>query len=181
MNATHTVDMGALQRSLSRTASGLRSSPRALLAIAALACAGSAQAQFGGTYERAGSSVGYEVGRAVGAKSPAAQGVASVMAQLLGGQVGKIVDDEQRLEQQAIDKARADAAYEAERRRLDPSYQPYSAASQRGSASIGLWSTGASAFASVDAQQAALLREWQQRNGRAQGSQTSEQVNYPRP
>jgi hypothetical protein len=104
------------------------------------------------------------------------------MAQLLGSQVGKSVDEKQRLEQQAIEKARADVAYEAERRRLDPSYQPYSASSQRGTASINQWASGSSAFASIDAQQAALQREWQQRNNRAHSPATSsDAARYPRP
>lgn len=91
------------------------------------------------------------------------------------------MDEKQRLEQQAVEKARADVAYEAERRRLDPSYQPYSASSQRGTTSINQWASGSSAFASIDAQQAALQREWQLRNNRHSQSTSSDAARSPRP
>ena len=191
MNTTHPST--SLRNALQSTALALSTSPKALLAIATLAATGEAQAQiFGGAYERAGGSIGYEVGRQ--AKSASAQGIAAVMGQVLGSQLGRHFDENARAaqeQQQAVDRARADAAaraaYDAERKRLDPSYMPgrdgYSGISQRGAASTSLWNQAATGLASVDRQLAASVREFQLRNQRAlaPAQQSHDASQYPGP
>lgn len=175
MNENNSTATAALQGALRSTAAALRASPKALLAVAALASTGMAHAQlFGGAYERAGGNIGYELGRQV---NSSAQGIATIMGQVLGGQLGRQFDEGQRAEQeraQAIERARIDAAaqaaYDAERQRLDPSYAPgaggYAGIAQRGAASTGLWNqTGLSG---VDRNIAAAVREIEMRNQRTQ-------------
>lgn len=158
----------ALQNALHITGASLRACPRALMAIALAAAAGGAHAQFGGTYERAGSTVGHELGRALsGDKNPYASSIAATMGQLLGSQFGKSLDESGRIEREAQERARADAAYEAERRKLDPAWLPtqgvsYGTAADRAAVGMQQWSSNF--YASHQARMAELQREWERNN-----------------
>lgn len=177
------VNQQGLQEALQGAARSLLASPRVVIAIAALASASGANAQWfgGGDYERAGSSIGYELGRSV--SSSRTQGIATVMTQTLLGQAGRMLDGRKKEEeqaqlaaQQAAAQASADAAYrsayDAERRRIDPNYVPgsdgYPAIARRGAASTQQWGA-VSGLSGVDAQLSALQREWQLRNEYAGG------------
>jgi len=178
------IDTNALQSALDRTAEALRASPRAVLAIAALAAAASAHAQLAGDYERAGNNVGYELGRTV--TNPRTQGIATAMGQILLGQVGRSADAQRRATEQAQAQAKADAAYmaayDAERRKTNPNYVPgsegYPALAKRGAGSTSQWNS-VNGLSGIDAQLAALQRDWQQRNGHAQSNSSVTQTQRP--
>ena len=104
--------------------------PGALAAFALAAGLTTAQGNaWAGGYESLGRSIGYELGRTAGPGVPGR--VASMVLQSVGGSVAAPMDaapqtsDQRRaaeLQRQAREQAGRDAAYAAERKRLDPSY-----------------------------------------------------------
>lgn len=200
--ASPTADTStALRMALDRSARAMLASPRALVFLAAMAGATVAHAQFAGDYERAGQSIGYDLGRAV--PGGPAQGVASTLAQLFGSQMGRSMDQQRREQQQAAQQAQQQAmsaaqaaqaeaacmaAYDAQRTKADPRYVPgsqgYPVVCQRAGQATNQWASNGQALGAVDNQLAALQREWQMRNAHALKASAPQQTQsgfyYPR-
>lgn len=133
---------------------------------------------WGSDYESLGRTLGYELGHAAGGGSgfsPAAR-IASSIGAALGGQIGKPFDaasaDQRRLEEaqrQGREQAARDAAYDLERRRLDPSYSPhvrYGDMAARAERSQDRARSIATNLESINQMNARLVREYEQRNAR---------------
>lgn len=150
----------------------------ALVAIAVAAgMAPDAARAWGMNYESAGRTIGSELGRAAGGGaifSPEAR-VASVVGEMAGQMLGRSIDSvgqqakqAQEAERMAIEQARRDAAYEAERKRLDPTWTPgatpYSEVAQRSAASEARWGSISGNLQRNDAAMQQLVQQWEERN-----------------
>jgi hypothetical protein len=166
-----------LSLALTAARAGLASSPAALIAIGVAAGMTSPQAHaWQNQYESIGRTVGGEVARHAaggGVFSPAAR-IAGLLGETVGANLGKPFDQQSEAErkeaeniQRAKEQAQRDAAYDKERRRIDPSYDP--------SASYGDMvrrsSQASSGFGDVDAniralneRSQAVIDEYKKRN-----------------
>jgi hypothetical protein len=157
----------------------MRASGPALVALAiAAGLAPDVARAWGMDYESAGRTIGSEIGRAAGGNqifSPAGR-IGSVIGEMAGAAIGRPFDAASResdRQQQAIkeaqDQARRDAAYDAERKRLDPTYTPaarYADMSARAEAAAQQW-RAVSGNVEVNHQRLdGLAQEWERRNAR---------------
>jgi hypothetical protein len=120
---------------LASARSTLAASPAALVAIGIAAGMAAPEAKaWGSQYESLGRTIGSELGRsAAGGGYGAGARIAGLIGETIGTNVGKPMDESSEAQrrdaeniQRAKEQAVRDAAYDAERRRLDPSYVPAS-------------------------------------------------------
>lgn len=157
--------------------SGLTSSPAALIAIGMAAGMAAPEAHaWQNQYESIGRTVGGEVARQAaggGVFSPTAR-IAGLLGETLGANLGKPFDQQSEAErkeaeniQRAKEQAQRDAAYDQERRRLDPNYVPSSSYGEMvrrsGQASGNFGDVGSNIRALNDRAQAAI-EEYSKRN-----------------
>jgi hypothetical protein len=121
-----------LQAARASIRGSLCASHATLLAVGlAAGLAPNAAHAWGTDYQTMGRALGSELGSlAGGVFSPTAR-IASAIGGVIGQQIGKPFDDAgqyqrraEDIQRQAREQALRDAAYDAERRRLDPSYMP---------------------------------------------------------
>lgn len=173
---------GSLKVNLAAAMSSVRKSlataPLAVAAVVAVAGMVPSQAK-AENFESLGRFIGYELGSKAGTGYDAASRVGGRVLEMVGESAGRKGDaasvakaEKERLvaeaREQAMADAAADAAYVAERKRLDPSYQPsaaesYAAVQRRASvtsASRGGLQSNNDAFQS-------LMNQYARQNGRA--------------
>lgn len=123
----------AVSRAFASVRSSLRVSPAFMAAIAVVAGMATEDAKAWGNnqFEQIGRTMGSEMGRQAGGGSFSTESrIGGMVGSMLGATLGRPLDEDakekKRLEQieaKARDQAIRDAAYEEQRRRIDPSYQ----------------------------------------------------------
>lgn len=164
----------AVRDALSSVRSSLRGAPAFMAAVALAAGLSSTEAQaWGNDFENLGRVIGGEVGRSATNDRYGAQArVGSLIGETLGSRMGRPADEADKeakrtaeIQRQAREQAIRDAAYDAERRRIDPNYQ---AQVRSSSGAINSQAAMSANFQRLASNQDALAAEYNRRN------------NYPR-
>lgn len=151
--------------------STLRNAPLFLVAVAVASTLAMSDAHaWAGEYENAGRTVGQEIGRAAVDKGygPASK-VAGILGGLAGGVIGRPADakvEQAKKEDVGIvaaqERARRDAAYDAERKRIDPNYTPMVGASTEANSA---YSAVGENMSNMKSRTDEIIRQYRARNG----------------
>lgn len=161
--------MTAARKSLAMT-------PAAVVAIGLAAGLASQEAHaFGNEYESLGRTIGGELARSGQSNFSAKGRVLGMIGETLGGNLGRPVDANAEAArknaedlQRAREQAARDAAYEAERMRLDPSYTSarYSDMTGRSRAASSSYEAVSANIRAINERSAAAVQDYARRNAR---------------
>lgn len=150
--------------------SSLRSAPVFMAAVALAAGMSATDAQaWGNDFENLGRVIGGEVGRTAGNDRYSAQArVGSLIGEAFGSRLGRPADAADKeakrlseIQRQAREQAMRDAAYDLERRRIDPNYQSQVRSSAGANNSQSAMSAN---FQRLSSNQEALAADYNRRN-----------------
>lgn len=147
MTSPRTPDQDhAIRDAFASTRGSLRAAPAFLIAAALAAGMAPDKAHaWGNDFENLGRVIGGEVGRQAGNDRYGAQArIGGLLGEVIGSRAGRPADEADReakriadIERQAREQAVRDAAYEAQRRRIDPNYRSMSASSNASNVDYG--------------------------------------------
>jgi hypothetical protein len=166
MNLTNTESLAHAAAASVR--SSMRAAPAFMVAIALAAGMAASDAKAWGESESVGRTIGTELGRAAVGGYGAQATVGGLLGGVVGAMIGRPIDKsgeatqrEEEVTRAAKEQAQRDAAYQAERKRLDPNYSQLASSSD---ASNSLYSAISSNAQRASANVDAILADYERRN-----------------